>query len=424
MNLEELRSQVSSLMDYDPTSDAYKTQVNKSLNEAHEELCARRVWPFMLNEDVVKVNADVELTLGVTNGSGTFTTGAGLYRAMEGRRVVVNGVEMRIAYIQSATTGTFTRDYPGITGSYVCQIQHDVITLPQKTADVIDVAIRDPETNSGRIVPLTRRDDVSLDLDPWQEGTPIAWVPVPYQRTAAPRLGGTPGTRSTGAGKGTRTIDICVTHTFAGIESEPGKVQTITLGDAQDLRVSIPTVSEQSGMWRRIYWRAPDHGVYAWRRATWTVLGVDLTEEPPGTATTADIDLSLTYIESEAAFLVERLQRSGGATRSFRLYPRPGADTVLNVTTLVKPEELAEDADAPRVPEQAQGILVSLAVSRLYLKHGNPAMSNLFAERAEQEISKLEARSLTPVQRRIVKGSTWGQGLYRPAITGTITFIP
>ena len=113
---------------------------------------------------------------------------------------------------------------------------------------------------------LLRRDDVSMDNDPWMEGTAQVWVPLASQRTAPPRVGGTPTTRAVGAGQGDRTVDICVTHTFAGVESEPGKVSTLTMGDAQDLRIALPALSNQTGLYRRIYWRAPEHGVYAWRR--------------------------------------------------------------------------------------------------------------------------------------------------------------
>lgn len=425
MTLAELRARVASLMDYDPTSEAYVAQVDKALNEANDEVCTARVWPFMLSEDTIKVDADVELTLGVVNGSATFTTGAGLYEEMWGRRVVVNGVEMQIAHIGNSGTGYFTRDYPGITGSYVCQIQHHIIRVPQKASALVDLAVRDPEENSGRVPGLLRRDDVSMDNDPWMEGTAQVWVPLASQRTAPPRVGGTPTTRAVGAGQGDRTVDICVTHTFAGVESEPGKVSTLTMGDAQDLRIALPALSNQTGLYRRIYWRAPEHGVYAWRRCTFLYLGVTVDQYPPAGATNVDIDLDLAYIESEAVFAGPRLARVGGSSAAFRLWPRPSADVSLTATLLNKPEILAEDVDTTRIPEASQDLVAFLAVSKLYLKHGNVAMSRMFADKAEAEMKRLEGRSLTQTQRRIVKGSNWGQGTrFSPAVDGTITFVP
>jgi hypothetical protein len=425
MDLTNLKDRVASVMDYDPTSETYAAQVIRMLNDAVEDICGRRIWPFMLSEAVIKVEADVTLDLSVVNGSSQFTVGTGLYEEMWGRRVIVNGVEMQIAYILASNIGYFTRDYPGVTGTYDCVIQQQEILIPQTAADIVDVSVRDPESSSGRIQQLTRRDDVTADLDPWQVGTPVVWIPLPQTRTPPPRIGGALVAAASAPGKGSRTVDVCITYTFAGAESEPGKVQTITLGDSEDLRVTLSALSDQTGLYRRIYWRAPDHGVLAWRRASWDSAGVTVTKQPPGAVTSVDIAMSLSFIESETAYLGDRLRRIGGAARVMRLYPRAGTDMNITVTQLDKVEPLVEDRDTTRIPEQAQDVLVDLAVSKLYLKHGNTAMSRIFGDRAETGLRRLEARALTNVQRRIVRGSGWvQQGTSFVPSVGTITFLP
>jgi len=218
MNLQEMRSMIGSIIDYDPQVTSYQDEVNRIVNEIYLEFFTSHPWKFNQKSVDVYTKPDVSDTAAtiaqttyseeypsaaVTLSSSTFLNSSESRFGQikyDGEVVVISGSETNInngLYIldKQAANGTalqiskYSSNSPRhhFTGSgsetVTCQVQQRYLTLPQDCINILSVGIRNLEeagvgTNAlGHVYALMRREDEELNLRDDFTGTPTCWIP-------------------------------------------------------------------------------------------------------------------------------------------------------------------------------------------------------------------------------------------------------
>jgi hypothetical protein len=405
MDLAELRAYVANVLDYDPSNPTYRDQVGQLLNDAHDRIVTDKPWPWAEVEKTVTANPDATATINVTNGASAISTGAAFFESwMEGQVIELDNEPYEVAKVNTSTAAVLTSGYEGTTGTASGVVIARYLDLPQDCIAVLQVIrrsdSRSPE-DPGRLVPLTRYEDEWANLPLGEVNLPQYWVPADTTFTPAPSRPPVLGAAAAAPGQGTRTIEVVITHVYAGRESSPSSPVSITLTDTQDLTVTLTATLASSGLRRRVYARDTASGLYAYRLLADNT-GAELFDTTGGTFTFTDVDT--TSLSSETFAQRQRLTRTGGTTQRIRLYPRQDRLYRFTVRYLRQPRRLEDDTDAPDLPAAHHVALAYRALEQLAIKHGNGPQSQLFARRAEKELLAMEGRYLTQKPRRWVKG--------------------
>jgi hypothetical protein len=405
MNLQRLRDYVANVLDYDPDNPTYRSQVAQLLNDAHDRIVSDKPWPWAQKEAKVVAHADATAQVAVTANSANVSTVNAFFESwMEGNILELDGVEYEVALVIADTNAVLTALYAGTTGTVNGVAKERYLAIPQDCIALLQVIrrvdSRSPE-DPGRLVPLTRYEDEWANLPLDEVNLPAYFVPADTTFTPAPRTSGTLGTAVAPPGRGTRTVEVVVTHVFAdGRESGPSAAQSITLTDTQFLTVTLGATLNQSGLRRRVYLRDTTRGLVAYRLLQNTAGD---TEVSP-TGGTFTYEFTSNELDSPAYTLKQRLENNGGTTQRIRLYPRQDRDYTFTVRYLRRASRLEDDQDTPDLPSAHHVALAYRALEALFLKHDNPAQSQLYARRAERELLAMEGRYLTEKPRRWVKG--------------------
>jgi len=405
MNLQRLRDYVANVLDYDPDNPTYRGQVAQLLNDAHDRIVTDKPWPWAQKEVKVLAHADATEQVSVTaNSANVSTVNAFFAPWMEGNILELDGVEYEVAYVAGANNATLTSLYEGTTATVDGVAKERYLAIPQDCIALLQVIrrvdSRSPE-DPGRLVPLTRYEDEWANLPLDEVNLPAYFVPADTTFTPAPRTPGTLGTAAAPIGRGVRTVEVVVTHVYAnGRESGPSSAASITLQDNEYLTVTLGATLNQSGLRRRVYLRDTSRGLVAYRLQT---NNAGDTEISP-TGGTFTYEFTSTQLDSPQFTLLPRLAYDGGTTQRIRLYPRQDREYTFTVRYLRRASRLEDDQDAPDLPAAHHVALAYRALEALFLKHDNPAQSQLYARRAEKELLAMEARYLTEKPRRWVKG--------------------
>ena len=218
MNLQEMRSMIGSIIDYDPQVTSYQDEVNRIINEIYLEFFTSHPWKFNQKSVDVYTKPDISdsaasitrttyseeyPSAAVTLSASTFLNSTESRFGQikyDGEVVVISGSETNInngLYIldKQAANGTalqiskYSSNSPRhhFTGSgaetVTCKIQQRYLTLPQDCINILSVGIRNLEeagvgTNAlGHVYALMRREDEELNLRDDFTGTPTVWIP-------------------------------------------------------------------------------------------------------------------------------------------------------------------------------------------------------------------------------------------------------
>lgn len=404
-DLKALREYVANVLDYDPTNPTYQTQVDRLLNEADRRICTEKLYTFaqVVVDQTVYADKEAQVTIG---SGGSITAPAGTFESyMQGHIIKMDGVEYQIAWVSSATQAYLTTA-PATASAQTASIFQRYLFLPQDCVQIVGLARRSESitpTNPGQLSPITQYEDEWNNLPLGETGIPEVWVPANPVGVRAPRIGVTTGTTS-GVSQGVRTIEVGVVHQFATYISSVADVQTVSLTAAQTLTVTpVSALDNTSGLYRRVYLRAPNHGLDDWRPALRTTSGTVINLDPAHTAAVT-VESSLTHIQSETYYVKERLIAPTGTCDRIRLYPRQSEQMTLQIRYLADHRPMVEDNDTSIIPAAHRMMIAYRALYEVLVKHNNPTLAELYRKRYDAGLLQLERRYLSQPSRRLVKG--------------------
>ncbi len=452
MNLADLRAFVGNLLDWDPTNQTYTDQLTRLLNDAQVRVLTDRPWEFSQREGISRVYTDRTISVGVTSGSASVTTGSTFPLStnpvlpgsiLDGSECIItdsNGDEYTndVAWVSATNALTFTSDFRGATGTYDATFRMRPVWLPTTTLTLMNVQ---------DITDGLPRNQVALGQfteDQWQYdrtmlGTPTAFIPHGPVRVPAPRVTNGVATVA-GVAQGVRTINVYMVNVSApeyptpsvyrdgvsgGRESALSQVATYNLTALQTLTFTPETLPNISGLYRRYYFTCPEAGIYAPVRIAGAVGSGTANRDTisPAGGVTLTPDLSLSYLQSQTfQTRAIRYVPSNGVYRSFTLYPHPSADSDFRLRILHSPEQMVEDTDTPLVPESYSQVIAYAALEQVALKVDNAALAQVYARKRDILMRGMEQRFLGSPPRRIVRGGM--AGAYPPAWYGPVRFTP
>lgn len=413
-DLKSLREYVANVLDYNPDNADYATQVDDLLNEANRQICQSKPFTFVNKVVEKNVYADVSVAaVTFTNGTQVATAPAGTFLSwMAGQTISANGKEFVIFNVVSDTDIRISEDWSDATGAYAATIINRYIDLPQDCTTVLAVArrtqTRTPD-DPGLLANLTRYEDEWWNLPLGEVNLPIYWVfHDPYHNQGPRRLVSVVSGATT-PGKGTRTVEFCATLVFAGRESAPGEIVQLTATDSQSFVVTPESKPTNSGQYKNIYFRAPKHGMHAWRLLQDQLSPGSYLQNLTPTdvaARTYTTELSLTNLTtSEGLWSGPRMLEPDGFTQRIRLYPRQDKNYVFSIRYMQRTPVMREDNDVSLIPPAHRMIIAYKALADVLVKHDNPTQAEIFKRRYEALQLQLEKRYLISPSRRIVKGN-------------------
>lgn len=348
----------------------------------------------------------------------------------------------------------------------------DTLSTTQKTA---------PKT--GRIMFLDSLKEEYLFLDRDNSGDPvIAMEGEPYflePPPAAPIVSTMNYTAASGVGgsdladrialEGRGTYEYCYTFVYAGVESPPSPVVSITHDEASEVACKIYGIIDASGltevsnsltsmttsMIKRMYRRkvgtrvSPRHQGFE----RWHHIGdlfdddgssIDGTTDSNGgyvidsgrkTATSDseeptvnDIPKVLGWPDNRSTNLKYWTYHDGelhklkvldesGPRQSIRVYRPPSQDMDVEIRYVSRPKRLVADADTPVWPTQYHHVLVYKSLADVCLQHGMTKQSQLYDRKAEDLLDRMKQKYLARANRKYIRrgfdrvvfaGERWG----------------
>lgn len=422
MNLQYIRQYISNVTDYDALANAeYAGQLDTIINEIYRQIFSEKPFTFAQKEVKVDVKADVTVTASgsysAPNKLTIITATVAVPTWIEGNIVEIDGIEYKVLYCdRGLNTRFYIKEVVPTFASLSIVFKQRFIRLPQDCVSILQVSRRSftiSPTDVGRFVPLTRFEDEYYNLPLDEVNIPNYWLPQDADYVRAPSVAPLVSATGTVAGQGTRLVQVAMTYVQYDLSGEPSEIESglspfsdvIELGDAEQLRVTLPALSA-NGLSRRIYIaNAADprqfDGYYR--------VGVLYA---PTTGGTQDIDFTETSFDNGTFTLdTTAYQYSDGYRQRIRLYPRQSEDFQASVRYLYRPAPLFEDADTLELPSSHALIVAYGALFDVLNKHDNTQLALIYKQKFDMEMIKLEQRFLTQTPRRFVKGFMSNSGV-------------
>lgn len=410
-DLRALREYVANVLDYDPSNDTYKRQIDRLLNEADMSICLSKPFSFINKSVEITAYSDRSATLSFTNSATTVNSAVAFFEDwMVNQEIEVDNATYEITFITSSTQASISRKFTGSTGNYTATVINRYLDLPADCTTVMNVARRTntrTPNDPGMLSPLTRYEDEWNNLPLGEINLPIYWVNYDPAHINGPRRNFNLST-AVAVAQGLRTLEFTSTFVRGGRESTHGEVVTQTFQDNEDVRIEPFPGNIADGFLKRYYIRCPTLGYNAWR----------LLSDPAGAAGStmelAPNDVAIRtftnldrqeFVDTETLFDNERLQYSDGFTQRIRLYPRQDKDYVFTVRYMQRHKPMQEDGDVSAIPPDHRMLIAYKALSDIFIKHDNLTQSELYRRRFDEMLLRLERRYLITPARRIVKGN-------------------
>ena len=422
MNLSQMLSMAGSILDYSPDVPTYRAELRRFINEAYRELFSNDVWLFAQREEHITIFPDVTVSALGTGTSGTTVkiqdpSGSGLFRPyMTGAIVEITAgsaplanlpVEVQVrAFLDSNNLLLEDKDgrdldpvqFSGATG-ITATIKQRFIDLPVDCIDVLSVTLRFPSQERQPFYNLTRWEDECWMLNMDLIARPTNFILAEDVSVVAPVK--QPTCNNIGAVANTVPVagdyDVVYVHSVGNRQSAPSPNSTLTTFTAtQGMSISGMQnngVNDSSGLRKKVYIRTPDSDAFyevtdAPVQESVTTLGA-----PNGLGIPASYQLSK-----------NRLPENDGIYKRIRMYPRQDERMSITVRYLGRPMRLLDDGDVPNFPPEYHQILVFRCCEQLFVKHGNAPLSDLYRQRAEKVLTKMQKRYKTTRSQMLVKG--------------------
>jgi hypothetical protein len=410
-DLRGLREYVANVLDYDPTNETYKRQIDRLLNEADRAICLAK--PFTFTNQAVDVTAYADVSaasLTIATGSRTVTSATNVFESwMVNQELELKGSTYTIVQVDSATQAHIERPFESTALAEPGTIINRYLDLPANCTSVLGVARRSntrTPNDPGMLSPLARYEDEWYNLPLGETNVPVYWVNYDAAYIEGPRKNYALSTGSTSSA-GSRTVEITSTYIRGGRESSHGEIQSLSLTATQSLILTPVANPPNTGLLKRYYFRAPTLGYKVFRLLDDpNNVGSSMELQANDSAARTFADLTQNNLENaEQFFRLPRMKNADGFVQRIRLYPRQDKDYVFTVRYMQNHRPMVEDNDTSSIPPDQRMVIAYMALSDILMKHDNPTQSELYRRRADEILLRIEKRYLISPARRIVKGN-------------------
>lgn len=288
------------------------------------------------------------------------------------------------------------------------------------------------------------------------EPPPAAPLVASFSTTDWTAAYGTSGSPSERLGFAAKSIyEYCYTFVYAGVESPPSPVVSITHPDEGDHAVKVyglidtrglTTISTSlldagTGMIKRVYRRKVGskvsprhHGFERWHHIGDLYGGEGSSEDgtsssnggyvvdsgwktdstaaqEPDSASSPKVigwpqnsrtnNKFWTYHDSELHKL--RVLDESGPRQSIQVYRPPNQDMDVEIRYVSRPRRLVADADTPAWPPQYHHVLVYKSLADICLQHGMTSQSQLYERKGEDLLDRMKQKYLARANRKYVR---------------------
>jgi|TARA_R100000030_G_scaffold38518_1_gene28845 hypothetical protein len=462
VNLKEIREEINSALDYNPDLKQYDDNLTRVINRHYLQVSSQYQWLFMQKRYEFMIRADIDgSSTDTLTGDGTrkvvlpTTTGAGIKNLpsdIEGKTLVINNVKYTITRYVDART--FIIDQPLDSGTYTSwKIQYVIYPMPKDSIEVLGIMDRGIVTNEtvtyssdttsstltapnrGRFMFLDARKEENLYLDRADTGDPFVSIEeMPPAIVRPPDYAPVLFDFEHGDGLliAGQTYEYCYTFLYAGQESSPSPVSSVTLPTSgKKYRVVLDKLidtsahrssgSTDTGRLKKIYRRLVnplvdpklivatrlDSGVGNWRHIAtvkedtgkYVDEGKELTT---ATVVGSDGTLSDTVDPTGDLFDLALLDESG-PRQYLRLWYTPKSDYMVEARYHKRPFRLVNDSDSPDWPVQYHHYLVYSALKDIAMQHGMATYSQLYEARAKDLLERMKSKYLSRSDRMYVR---------------------
>jgi hypothetical protein len=422
VNLSQMLSMAGSILDYSPDVPSYRAELRRFINQAYKELFSNDVWLFAQREDHLTIYPDLSIEgLSIVIGAdGNAQLQDPLSRALFRPRMagyiieftasggpVAAPFELQVRIVMDGNNLVLEdkngRDVSGAsyagTGMNVT-IKQRYIDMPLDCVDVLSVTLRYPSQERQPFYNLTRWEDEAWMLNMDLIARPTNFVLAEDVIVPAPVI--TPVLNNLGAVANTVPVagdwDVVYVHSLGERLSAPSPNSTVVTFTATD-GMSVSGMQnngsdDSTGLQKKVYVRSPDSDAFYEVQTPQVKESVTTTGSPNGLAISTSYQLSQ-----------YRMPEHEGIYKRIRMYPRQDEELTITVRYLARPFRLLDDGDIPMFPPEYHQLLVFRCCEQLFIKHGNGPLAELYRERAEAVLARMQKRYKTTRSQMMVKGN-------------------
>ena len=422
MNLSQMLSMAGSILDYSPDVPSYRAELRRFINQAYKELFSNDVWLFAQREDHLTIYPDLSIEgLSIVIGAdGNAQLQDPLSRALFRPRMagyiieftasggpVAAPFELQVRIVMDGNNLVLEdkngRDVSGAsyagTGMNVT-IKQRYIDMPLDCVDVLSVTLRYPSQERQPFYNLTRWEDEAWMLNMDLVARPTNFILAEDVVVPAPVI--TPTLNNLGVVANAVPVagdwDVVYVHSLGQRLSAPSPnstVVTFTATDGMSVSGMQDNGSDDStGLQKKVYVRSPDSDAF------YEVLTPQVKESVTTTGSPNGLAISTSYQLSQY-----RMPEHEGIYKRIRMYPRQDEELTITVRYLARPFRLLDDGDIPMFPPEYHQLLVFRCCEQLFIKHGNGPLAELYRERAEAVLARMQKRYKTTRSQMLVKGN-------------------
>jgi len=415
-------SMAGSILDYSPDVPSYRAELRRFINQAYKELFSNDVWLFAQREDHLTIYPDLSIEgLSIVIGAdGNAQLQDPLSRALFRPRMagyiieftasggpVAAPFELQVRIVMDGNNLVLEdkngRDVSGAsyagTGMNVT-IKQRYIDMPLDCVDVLSVTLRYPSQERQPFYNLTRWEDEAWMLNMDLVARPTNFILAEDVVVPAPVI--TPTLNNLGVVANAVPVagdwDVVYVHSLGQRLSAPSPnstVVTFTATDGMSVSGMQDNGSDDStGLQKKVYVRSPDSDAF------YEVLTPQVKESVTTTGSPNGLAISTSYQLSQY-----RMPEHEGIYKRIRMYPRQDEELTITVRYLARPFRLLDDGDIPMFPPEYHQLLVFRCCEQLFIKHGNGPLAELYRERAEAVLARMQKRYKTTRSQMMVKGN-------------------
>ncbi len=425
MNLSQMLSMAGSILDYSPDVPTYRAELRRFINEAYRGLFSNDVWLFAQREDHIEIQPDVSVTgmSFVLGPSGNVQMqdplGRALFREwMAGAIIEITAgtgggafptlpveVQVRI-FIDADNLILEAKDGQDLSGlsfagtGVAATIKQRYVDMPIDCVDVMSVTLRYPSQERQPFYNLTRWEDEAWMLNMDLVARPTNFilaedvvVPPPVIQPACVNLGVVANAVPVAG-----DFDVVYVHNLGNRQSAPSPNSTVTTFGATDgMGVSGMQnngVDNSTGLRKQVYMRTPQSDAFY------------KVDDPASPESVTVSNGSGAGLGIPASYQVpgRRLPEHDGIYKRIRMYPRQDEALTITVRYLARPPRLLDDSDVPGFPPEYHQLLVFRCCEQLFIKHGNGPLAELYRERGDAVLARMQKRYKTTRSQMLVKG--------------------
>lgn len=423
MNLETLLDRIAQLTAFAPNTDDYKWEVIATLNEQYRELYTMRPWSFSIRHVGIpsvgqhQCTADCHADSLYLENLSTMPS-----QAYEGAHLTLTGTNSGtylVTFVDTDNSRVYLQREDGLSTFLVGEtdvdvvLEQDVLTLPPTCSQVLDVHHMNNDIPY-QVVNVTRDEFYSSLYATypgiWTESDlPVDIQPPTSNEFSVSAVSTTPGK---GWPQGTYTFYMAYNWLHMDGPWSDGVQVTIGVDEVPQFTTINTTWNRQYGLRKKVFVRS-DGGTLPEEECVRDLSSYIDTTDPVETGlpyfiirpsdTTTAWPSSLPY-NTQWYLTLARASSPTYYTR-LELLSSPIDTGYYRVRYVSEPEPLLEDYDTVQGPREVSQYLVYKTAEALLLRHEQFTAADLWNKRAQELLTRLEARYLKQRDAFYVKGN-------------------